>query len=103
MDHVHEKFQTRTLLARPMSIEVTSEDDLFNEFLMRWDFDCVGANCRVALVLACQLKARTVNSGFDHMLSRAALPMLIALENRASALLGGASRESPSRTSVDPR
>jgi hypothetical protein len=29
-----------------------------------------------------------VNSGVDHLLSRAAPPMLMALENRASAWLG---------------
>lgn len=88
LEHVNAQFRTRTQLKRPTSIEVTSEDKVFSEFLIRWDFDSVGTNCWVALVLACQLKARTVNSGVDYLLSRAALPMLMALENRASAWLG---------------
>lgn len=49
LGRISERFRTRTHLVRPLHIKVTSEDDRFDEFFIRWDFDTVGTGCRISV------------------------------------------------------
>lgn len=92
--HVRERFRTRTHLVRPMYIDVTSEDALFHEFFIRWDFDTVGNGCRVSLALTLEFKSRSLQAGIDRLLSGAARSMVVAFENRAGKRLDAVDRTS---------
>ncbi len=82
-----EQFRSHTSLTRPTHIDVTSEDELFKEFHIRWDFDSVGEKCRVALAITCAMKARSLQPRIDQLLLRSPLSMLLALEDRAAFML----------------
>jgi ribosome-associated toxin RatA of RatAB toxin-antitoxin module len=71
-----------------MFIEVTSKDDLFREFFIRWDFDTVGAGCRVSIAFIWKMRSQNLQSGIDHLLPRVARTMVSAFEDRARQKLG---------------
>lgn len=92
---VNERFRTQTHLVRPLYIEVTSDDDLFREFFIRWDFDTVGSGCRVAVALTWEMKSRALQATIDRLLSRAARSMVTAFEGRAQEQFGAPIGEPP--------
>ena len=93
--HINERFRTRTRLVRPFYIEVTSDDSLFREFFIRWDFDTVGNGCRVAVALTWEMKSKSLQTGIDRLLSQAARTMVTAFEGQAEKRFGAPVSESP--------
>lgn len=88
LGRINERFRTRTHLVRPMYIEVTSEDDRFDEFFIRWDFDTIGTGCRISVALTWEMKTQSLQSALDRLLPRAARSMVAAFESRALTMLG---------------
>lgn len=85
---INERFLTRTHLVRPMYIEVTSEDERFEEFFIRWDFDSIGTGCRISVALTWEMTVPSLQAAVDHLLPRAARTMVAAFEKRALKMLG---------------
>lgn len=81
------RFRTRTRLRRPIRIEVSSDDPLFHELFIRWDFRAVGAGSRVSVALTWEMASRPLQAGLDRVLSAAADSMMRAFETRAATLL----------------
>jgi coenzyme Q-binding protein COQ10 len=88
LGRIKERFHTRTHLVRPMHIEVTSDDERFKEFFIRWDFDTIGTGCRISVALTWEMKVPSLQSAIDHLLPRAARSMVAAFEKRALTTLG---------------
>lgn len=88
LGRINERFRTRTNLVRPQYIEVTSEDERFEEFFIRWDFDTIGTGCRISVALTWEMKTGSLQAALDHLLPRAARSMVAAFENRALKMLG---------------
>jgi coenzyme Q-binding protein COQ10 len=51
LGRLEERFHTTTVLSRPWRIEVTSEDALFREFYIHWDFANIGLGCRISVAM----------------------------------------------------
>ena len=88
LGRINERFRTRTHLVRPMHIDVTSDDDHFDEFFIRWDFDTIGTGCRISVALTWEMKVASLQAAIDHLLPRAARTMVAAFEKRALRSLG---------------
>lgn len=83
---VHEKFQTKTMLFRPVRIEVTSTDELFNNFFISWDFNPAGRGCRASIGLTWEMRASRLQSAIEMLLPHAARTMVSAFQKRARDL-----------------
>lgn len=86
---LEERFRTKTVLARPLRIEVTSEDPLFRDFYIHWDFATIGLGCRISVALQWQLASPTLQGALDRLLPSAARSIVSAFEKRARDELGG--------------
>lgn len=84
---ISERFVTKTLLAQPAAIEVTSDDRLFREFYIRWNFAQVDAGCRIAIELKWQARSFLLQKGIEAALPRTARMMISAFETRARQVL----------------
>jgi len=80
---IRERFQTKTVLARPERIDVTSFDPLFSAFSIRWQFEAHGMQTRVAIALSWKMQSRGLQRGIDMLLPSAARSMVSAFEKRA--------------------
>lgn len=88
LGRIKERFQTRTHLVRPQYVEVTSDDERFEEFFIRWDFDTIGTGCRISVALTWEMTAPSLQAAIDHLLPRADRTMVTAFEKRAFTMLG---------------
>jgi len=81
---VRQRFRTKTVLASPARIEVTSADDgLFREFFIRWDLASAGQNCRVDITLSWEVRSYLMQKAIDLLLPETARSMVRAFERRA--------------------
>jgi coenzyme Q-binding protein COQ10 len=83
------RFRTKTFLARPEQIVVTSTDRLFRSFNLTWRFDALPNNgCRVALLIEIELSSKLARELFSRVIVRAVGPIMSAFEARADQLYG---------------
>lgn len=80
---VRQRFRTKTVLASPARIEVTSADGLFREFFIRWDLVSAGQNCRVDITLSWEVRSYLMQKAIDLLLPETARSMVRAFERRA--------------------
>lgn len=80
---VRERFETRTVLTKPHSIEVTSADSMFRDFFIRWDFFPLGSCSRVKIALRWRVQSEKLQRAVDLLLPQAARSMASAFERRA--------------------
>ena len=85
---IREMFRTRTVLVRPVVIDVTSIDGLFRNFLIHWSFDPIGGGCRVSIALTWEVRSRVLQRAIDLLLPETAEKMVDAFERRARDTLG---------------
>ena len=83
---VHERFRTKTVLFRPVRIEVTSSDEMFSNFFITWDFSPAGRGCRASIALTWEMRASRLQGAIDMLLPRAARTMVAAFQKRARDL-----------------
>jgi coenzyme Q-binding protein COQ10 len=81
---LREHFHTKTVLARPRHIEVTSTDGLFRNFYIRWDFDPAGQGCRISIALSWEVHSHILQKAIDLVLPETARMMVEAFEHRAN-------------------
>ena len=82
---IRERFLTRTRLSAPDKIEITSDDPLFDAFLIRWRFTESGIATRVVVDLNWRVRSRLLQRGIDVALPATARMMISAFEERARA------------------
>jgi coenzyme Q-binding protein COQ10 len=88
LGRLEERFHTTTVLSRPWRIEVTSEDPLFREFYIHWDFANIGLGCRISVAMQWWLASRMLQEAIDRLLPSAARSIVAAFERRAREELG---------------
>jgi coenzyme Q-binding protein COQ10 len=82
-------FRSRAEMHRPERIEVSSDDRQFRHFRLLWCFETAGdRDCRVALSIELELRARLLQRGLERLAPTAAGDVLRAFERRAGQLLG---------------
>jgi coenzyme Q-binding protein COQ10 len=91
---IRERFETKTLLAPPASIIVTSSDRLFREFYIRWDFADVQEGCRTGIELKWQARSLLLQKGIEVVLPKTAEMMVDAFEKRAQDAMRKAKQRS---------
>jgi coenzyme Q-binding protein COQ10 len=96
---IRERFRTRTALERPHAIEVRSTDGLFRKFLICWQFEDEGSDCRVSISLTWEVRSRLLQAAIDGLLPMTARSMVAAFEQRAQ----DAASWSQVRASPSPR
>lgn len=84
---IRETFRTRTELHRPVSIVVSSIDDMFRTFNIHWDFDPMGGGCRISIALTWEMRSRVLQRAIDLLLPETASAMVRAFEKRAHETL----------------
>lgn len=84
---VRQRFRTKTVLASPTRIEVTSADGLFREFFIRWDLASAGQNCRVDITLSWEVRSYLMQKAIDLLLPETARSMVLAFERRADQVV----------------
>jgi coenzyme Q-binding protein COQ10 len=80
---VRERFRTRTLLAPPDRIDVTSNDRLFKAFRILWTFAEVAHGTRIDILLRWETHSRLLQVAVDRALPVAARTMVEAFEAEA--------------------
>lgn len=83
---VRERFHTKTTLRRPVRIEIISQDELFENFFISWDFHPVGRGCRASVALTWVMRSAKIQRAIDMLLPHAARSMVAAFEKRARDL-----------------
>lgn len=90
-----ERFRTRTVLHRPDYIEITSDDGLFHDFYIRWDFAPVGRGCRVTLALNWTMRSATLQRAVDQLLPSVTRTIAGAFERRVREVLTAGAQSTP--------
>jgi coenzyme Q-binding protein COQ10 len=80
---IRERFVTRTMLARPTNIQVTSDDELFRAFHIHWEFVPMRSGCRASIVLRWEMRSRALQRAIDLLLPGVARSMVDAFRARA--------------------
>jgi coenzyme Q-binding protein COQ10 len=80
---IRERFETKTILAHPASIVVSSSDRLFREFFIHWSFADVPGGCQTGIQLKWQARSFLLQKGIDIVLPKTAQMMVDAFERRA--------------------
>ena len=83
---VRERFRTRTVLRRPVRIEIVSFDELFADFFINWDFHPMGRGCRASVALTWETRSTRLQRAVDLLLPHTARSMVAAFEKRAREL-----------------
>jgi coenzyme Q-binding protein COQ10 len=83
---VRERFRTKTVLRRPVRIEIVSFDELFTDFFISWDFHPMGRGCRASVALTWEMRSRGLQRAIDLLLPNTARSMVAAFEKRAREL-----------------
>lgn len=94
---IRERFETKTVLAYPASIVVTSPDRLFREFYIRWDFADVPGGCQIGIQLKWQARSFVLQKGIEIVLPKTAKMMVDAFERRAWDVTSRGDPPPPSR------
>lgn len=84
---IRERFETKTILAHPSSITVSSSDRLFREFFIRWNFAAAQGGCQIEIQLRWQARSFLLQKGIDVVLPTTAKMMVDAFERRARETL----------------
>lgn len=83
-----QKFKSRTVFDRPSNIAITSNDGIFKDFRIVWQFESpTHDSCRVDFHLSCTAKSPLARKFMDMMLLETARQMVVAFESRAHQLL----------------
>lgn len=86
---LRERFASKTVLRRPLRIDVTSFDWTFRRFHLTWSFDpLTGGECRVSLAADLELRSNLVQQLFGRALDRTFGAVMSAFEARAHRLYG---------------
>lgn len=80
---IRERFDTKTILTNPASIEVTSDDRLFREFFIHWSFAEVPGGCQTGIRLKWQARSFLLQKGIEVVMPTTAQMMIDAFERRA--------------------
>jgi coenzyme Q-binding protein COQ10 len=91
---IRERFETKTILAPPESIIVTSSDALFREFYIRWTFAEVPEGCQTGIELKWQAQSFLLQKAIDMVLPKTAEMMVDAFETRVQDILRTADQRS---------
>jgi coenzyme Q-binding protein COQ10 len=91
---IRERFDTKTTLAPPESIIVTSSDRLFREFYIRWTFAEAPKGCRTSIELKWQARSFLLQKGIEVVLPKTAEMMVDAFEKRAHDVMRKADQRS---------
>lgn len=92
------RFTSKTVLHRPRSIDVTSNDSVFRHFKLTWLFDSEPDDgCRVGLTVELELRSRLLQAMAEHVLSNTPSDIVAAFEAQARRLY-----EPPSGRSTHP-
>lgn len=84
---IRQRFRTKTVLMSPARIEVTSTDDLFRRFFVRWDLAGAGHGCRVTITLGWEVQSFLLQTAIDLLLPETARSMVFAFERRSRQVL----------------
>ena len=83
------RFTSKTVLHRPRSIDVTSDDSVFRHFKLIWLFNSEPDDgCRVGLTVELELRSRLLQAMAEHVLSNTPSDIVEAFEARARRLYG---------------
>jgi coenzyme Q-binding protein COQ10 len=91
---IRERFETKTILAPPESIIVTSSDALFREFYIRWTFAEVPEGCQTGIQLKWQARSFLLQKAIDMVLPKTAEMMVDAFETRVHDRMRKADQQS---------
>ncbi len=87
---VRKTFRTFTRLQRPTLVRVTSDDPLFDEFLIQWQLEPgPGHSCLIDFSLRCEAASLLLRPVFEVVLGEAAQMIVSAFERRAHSLYSG--------------
>lgn len=86
LGRVVRRFSTRTALSRPHRIAVSTDEALFREFFIRWDFAPVGSGCRISVALSWELSSAALQKSLDQVLPQVARSIITAFEKRFTEL-----------------
>jgi coenzyme Q-binding protein COQ10 len=87
---VRERFRSKTVLRRPVRIDVTSSEQIFRRFEMHWQFvPTASGGCQVSFILFVEARPRLLRKVLDTMLVETSRRMVLAFERRAHQLYGG--------------
>jgi coenzyme Q-binding protein COQ10 len=84
---IRQRFRTKTVLAFPTRIEVTSTDGLFRKFFIGWDLADDGPDCRVTVTLSWEVQSFLLQTAIDLMMPETTRSMVFAFERRARQVL----------------
>lgn len=86
---VRKTFRTETSMQRPCRIRVTSNDPLFDEFVIQWLLEALPQHaCRVDFSLRCKAASLILRPIIEVVLGEAAQGIVSAFERRAYAMYG---------------
>ncbi len=80
---IRQRFQTRTILARPSHIDITSTDRAFRNFSIYWEFAEAPVGCAIRINLTWQVRSWLMQRAIDVVLPETAKSMVNAFETRA--------------------
>lgn len=80
---IRQRFRTRTLLSPHSHIDVTSSDQLFRRFHIRWDFAEMERGSAIGISLTWEVRSRLLQKAIDLALAETANAMIDAFESRA--------------------
>ena len=87
-----QRFRSRTVLAHPHRIRVTSSDGLFRNLVIEWDFEPVlDGGCNASCSLSWETESYLFQDVLDLVLFDAARSIVRAFEKRAHQLYGSTS------------
>lgn len=90
---IRQRFHTRTMLARPAHIDITSTDRAFRNFSIYWEFAEAPVGCAVRVDLTWQVRSWLMQRAIDLVLPETAKTMVNAFETRARQSFLAASRD----------
>lgn len=82
-------FVSKTVLARPERIDVTSSDRLFRRFALTWLFEPLpGSGCQVQLLFDLELRSKLTHELFRRTIDSTGESIIAAFEARAHQVYG---------------
>jgi coenzyme Q-binding protein COQ10 len=87
------RFRSEARLQRPQRIDVTSEQEPFRRFKLRWNFEPRSSGCRVQLCAELELRSQFMQELIGQTLQSIAAEVMCAFERRAGELFRERMRE----------
>ncbi|HTY50273.1 MAG TPA: type II toxin-antitoxin system RatA family toxin [Steroidobacteraceae bacterium] len=81
-------FSSTAVLQRPHSIEISSTDEAFRRYSLRWHIQPVPPGCRIGVVAEIELASRLLQLALQQVMGTAIDDAIRAFEARAEALYG---------------